>query len=55
MLNLSVTVECTKAYVFYAKTSRGVAQWTGERSQEDKLDCYCVECRVYIHTVLSTY
>ena len=23
--------------------------------KEDKLDCYCVTCRVYIHTALSTY
>ena len=22
---------------------------------EDKLDCYCVNCRVYIHAALSTY
>ena len=23
--------------------------------KEDKLDCYCVNCRVYICTALSTY
>ena len=23
--------------------------------EEDKLDCYCVNCRVYIHAALSTY
>ena len=23
--------------------------------KEDKLDCYCINCRVYIHAVLSTY
>ena len=23
--------------------------------KEDKLDCYCVNCGVYIHAVLSTY
>ena len=23
--------------------------------KEDKLDCYCVNCRVYIHAALSTY
>ena len=23
--------------------------------KEEKLDCYCVNCGVFIHTVLSTY
>ena len=47
MLNLSVTAEHTKAYVLCSRTSSGVFQWTGE-SQEDKLDCYCAYCGVYI-------
>ena len=33
MPNLSVTVEHTRAYVLYARTSRSVTQWIGERSQ----------------------
>ena len=54
MPNLSVTAERTRACVLCARTSRDVMQWIGERSQEDKLDCYCVNGRVYIHSVLST-
>ena len=33
--------------VSHSRQERGV--------KEDKLDCYYVNCRVYIHTVLSTY
>ena len=52
---LSVTAEHTKVYVLCTRTSKDVTQWIRERSQEDKLDCYCVYYGVYIHAVLSTY
>ena len=41
-----------QAYAPCAGAKRGITQWVGERSQEDKLDWYC---RVYIHAVLSNY
>ena len=33
--------------VSHSRQERGV--------KEDKLDCYCVNCGVYIHAALSTY
>ena len=44
-----------QAYAPYGGAKRGITQWVGDRSQEDKLDCYCEYSRVYIHAALSTY
>ena len=37
-----------QVYAPYGGAKRGITQWVGDRSQEDKLDCYCDYCRVYI-------
>ena len=43
----------TKAYILYARISRGYMQWMGCERQEDKLDFQSDYCRVYIHKGVS--
>src|SRR6201996_3180720 len=48
-----------RAYVSYPETRRGFTERSRDAVQEDKLDCYCVNCGSYIHaarllTKLST-
>src|ERR1700761_7972020 len=40
-----------QAYILYSRIKRGVTVRNRSRVQEDKLDCYCINCRAYIHAV----
>ena len=48
-------MEHTKVCALCSRTDRGVLQWTGERSQENKLNWYCKYCRfIYMLHYLLT-
>ena len=49
MHHLPVTAEGSASvqYAPCAGAKRGIMQWVGVRSQEEKLDCYCDYCGVY--------